>query len=114
MLSDDGDVRKQLSSYVNLNGLLSRRRAQINFKIHKAVTLLEGHDFWYVQMRRIQEIELASKIKIEEPLHSTVGCDNTGLHTGVAQALLRFNPFFVVPNPWSAEGDGKPLHGYIF
>src|SRR5882762_11794104 len=114
MLADGGDVRKQVDSYVRLNGLMFRGPAQINFKIHKPVALLEGHDFRHIQMRRIQKIELTSKIEIEKPLRGAVWSDNAGLNTGVIQAFLHFNPFLVVSNLRSAEGDRKPLHGYVF
>src|SRR6267143_2506879 len=50
-----------------------RGAAQVNFKVHEAAILFDGHDFRYVQTRRIQEIELTSKIKVEEPLHRAVG-----------------------------------------
>src|SRR6266568_7738093 len=113
MVADGGEVRKQARLSLNWNGLMFRGPRQINFKIHEAMTLFDGYDFRHVQTSGIQEIELTSKIKIEEPLHGAVGRDNASLHAGVVQAFLHFHPFLIVSDFRSPKRNGKPSNGYV-
>src|SRR6266404_6809176 len=87
--------------------------AQVNFEIHKAAILFDGHYFGYVQMSGIDEFELASQVEKEKSLHRAVRSDDARLHPCIPYGLLDFRPFLVSSSLRAAQGDGQPFAGYV-
>src|ERR1700674_2787594 len=95
------------------NGSVFGGPAQVNFEIHKAAILFDGHYFGYVEMSGIDEFELASQVEKEKPLHRAMWRDDARLHPCFPYGLLHFRPFLVPSGLRAAQGDGQPFAGYV-
>src|ERR1700687_4240386 len=89
------------------NGSVFGGPAQVNFEIHKAAILFNGHYFGYVQMSGIYEFELASQVEKEKPLHRAMRCDDARLHSCFPYGLLDFRSFLVSSGLRAAQGDAQ-------
>src|SRR5712692_10476216 len=94
-------------SHFDSSGSVFCGPTQVNLEIQEAAILFDGHDFGHIEMGRIQKLELASQIEVQESLHSAMRSDDARLHTCVLYGLLHFRPMFVMPDLWSSRGKGK-------
>src|SRR5229473_14577 len=85
--------------------LVVAQPAQVNFKVQEAAILLDGHDFGHVEMSVIQQLKLAPEVEVNEPLRRAMWRDNARVDACIAYGLLDFNPFLVLSNLGTAQGD---------
>ena len=83
------------------------RAAEVDVEKEQAVILFEGDEFWHIEARVVQKVELALQVEVEQAFGGAVRGDDAVAEAGFLGGFREFGPIFVVADfsgRWKRDG----------